>query len=171
VKYDRFGNPYYTCRDLEKHLLKDPSSDIAHFAVVDPGEYNRSVREMCLDWPTLKTYTVDSSLSVEQFDATNQETWNMPESYQTLDIAKWALDQCGTQSQLQRVGEELLLFQERDLFPLLRFLKYMVDTFRQKQVVWGVGRGSSTASYVLYLIGVHRIDSMYYGLDIQEFLK
>jgi hypothetical protein len=27
------------------------------------------------------------------------------------------------------------------------------------------------ASYVLYLLGVHRIDSMYYDLDVGEFLR
>jgi DNA polymerase III alpha subunit len=37
--------------------------------------------------------------------------------------------------------------------------------------VWGVGRGSSVASYVLFLIGVHRIDSMKYNLDYKEFLR
>jgi len=55
--------------------------------------------------------------------------------------------------------------------PLLKWMKYFVDTCRTNRVVWGVGRGSSVASYVLYLIGVHRIDSMKYNLDWQEFLR
>ena len=42
---------------------------------------------------------------------------------------------------------------------------------RDNQVIWGVGRGSSVASYVLYLIGIHKIDSMYYDLPINEFLR
>jgi DNA polymerase III alpha subunit len=46
-----------------------------------------------------------------------------------------------------------------------------VETMRVNNIVWGVGRGSSVASYVLYLIGVHKIDSMYYDLDIEEFLR
>jgi DNA polymerase III alpha subunit len=50
-------------------------------------------------------------------------------------------------------------------------MKYLVDTLRKNIIVWGVGRGSSVASYILYLIGVHRIDSLYYDLDIAEFLK
>jgi DNA polymerase-3 subunit alpha len=60
---------------------------------------------------------------------------------------------------------------ERDLFPLLRYLKYLVDTMRNNNVVWGVGRGSSVASFVLYKMGVHRINSLYYDLDPAEFLK
>jgi DNA polymerase III alpha subunit len=53
----------------------------------------------------------------------------------------------------------------------LRYLKYMVDTLRANNIVWGVGRGSSVASFVLYLLGVHRINSIYYNLDIAEFLR
>jgi DNA polymerase III alpha subunit len=63
------------------------------------------------------------------------------------------------------------MYQERDLFDLLRFLKYLVDTMTEHQVIWGVGRGSSVASYVLYKLGVHRIDSMFYDLDVGEFLR
>ena len=63
------------------------------------------------------------------------------------------------------------MFQERNLFNLLKYLKYLVDIMRDNNVIWGVGRGSSVASYVLYLLGVHRIDSMYYDLDPGEFLR
>jgi DNA polymerase III alpha subunit len=50
-------------------------------------------------------------------------------------------------------------------------MKYVVDTLRNNQVVWGVGRGSSVASYVLFIIGVHKIDSVKYKLPINEFFK
>jgi DNA polymerase III alpha subunit len=109
--------------------------------------------------------------TVEEFDSTLQKNWHMPQEYKVLDIAKYVLDLCQTDAELQRVGQELLLYQERDLFDLLRYLKYLVDTLRKNNVVWGVGRGSSVASYVLFLIGVHRIDSLYYDLNIDEFLK
>ena len=64
-----------------------------------------------------------------------------------------------------------MLFQERNLFDLLRYLKYLVDTLRANHMIWGVGRGSSVASHVLYLLGVHRINSIFYDLDVQEFLR
>jgi DNA polymerase III alpha subunit len=95
----------------------------------------------------------------------------MPQEYKQLDIAAQVLSLCNTESQLQRVGQELLLFQERNLFDLLKYLKYLVDTMKENHLIWGVGRGSSVASYVLYLLGVHRIDSMYYDLDPTEFLR
>ncbi len=52
-----------------------------------------------------------------------------------------------------------------------RYLKYLVDTMKDNKVIWGVGRGSSCASYVLYLLGIHRVDSMFYNLDVEEFLR
>ena len=113
----------------------------------------------------------ESNISVPEFDLRKQATWFMPTEYRDTDIAQYVLDLCSTPEQLQRVGEELLLFQEHGLFDLLRYLRYLVDTMQKNHVIWGVGRGSSVASYVLYLLGVHRIDSMYYDLDPREFLR
>ena len=105
------------------------------------------------------------------FDHLQQSRWHMPEEYKQLDIAEYILSLCDSDAKLQRCGNELLLFQERNLFDLLRYLKYLVDTLTSNHMIWGVGRGSSVASYVLYLLGVHRIDSMFYDLDITEFLR
>jgi DNA polymerase III alpha subunit len=63
------------------------------------------------------------------------------------------------------------MYQERGLMDLLRYLKYLVDVMRANRVVWGVGRGSSVASFVLYKLGVHRINSLHYELDSTEFLR
>jgi len=88
-----------------------------------------------------------------------------------MDIAQYVLDKCNTETELQRAGEELIKFQERDMFILLKYLKYLVDTMRSNNIVWGVGRGSSVASFVLFLLEIHRINSLYYDLSIDEFLK
>ena len=110
-------------------------------------------------------------LTTEAYDHRCQDIWFMPVEYKELDIAAHVLNLCETDAELQRAAEELLLFQERDLFNLLRYLKYLVDVMTTNNLIWGVGRGSSTASYVLYLLGVHRINSMYYELDPREFLR
>ena len=123
--------------------------------------------DQVFDFQQYKELTV----SVYEFDKQNQTSWHMPQDYKDMDIAKWIIEQCKTQPELQRVAEELLLFQERGLFDLLKYLKYLVDTMRDNGVIWGVGRGSSVASYVLYLIGIHKVDSMYYDLPITEFLR
>jgi DNA polymerase III alpha subunit len=123
--------------------------------------------------PALINYDTlnDSEETLEEFDRRLQKTWHMPDEYKNLDIAQHILDLCTSDAELQRCGHELLLYQERDLFNLLRFLKYLVDVMNNNQVIWGVGRGSSVASYVLYKLGVHRINSMFYELDVEEFLR
>lgn len=165
---DNLGQIILEEDDLIDILMTDPEREIKHALVKD---LDLSKVEELIDnihkFVEYKPIDVD----VATFDSVMQSQWHMPEEYQNLDIAQWILDQCQEDHELQRVGEELLLYQERDLFDLLKYLKYLVDTMRDNNVVWGVGRGSSVASYVLYLIGVHRINSMYYNLDVSEFLR
>ena len=170
MNYDRYGQCYTSADELCGMLYEKPDLDLTRFLVESPQQYNNSVRQLYVEFPKLQQYT-PPAVSVEEFHETLQQEWHMPADYKELDIAEWVLTQCKTDQELQRVGQELILYQERDLFDLLRFMKYLVDTLRANNLVWGVGRGSSVASYVLYLLGVHRIDSLYYDLDIAEFLK
>lgn len=170
--YDKFGRPHTTTDELASMLYQTPTLDLGRFFVDDPDQYNGHVSRLFLDFDKLKKFeAIGDDVTIEQFDAEMQKNWYIPKEYADMDIAQWVLSQCKTEAELQRVGQELLLYQERDAFNLLRYMKYMVDTFRKHNVVWGLGRGSSVASYVLYLIGVHKIDSMFYDLNIEEFLK
>ena len=144
-----------------KNLLVDDTVDLETAAMILENvpvfiRYNKAAAEL---------------ISKEEFDHRCQTHWFMPDSYKQLDIAEYIIKLCKTEAELQRVGQELLLYQERDLFDLLRYLKYLVDLMTENRLIWGVGRGSSVASYVLYLLGVHRINSMYYDLDPAEFLR
>ena len=111
-----------------------------------------------------------TEISLKDFDKENQSKWFMPDNY-CPNLIDQLFEQCHTEIQQQRVQQELELFVQHNMFELLFYLKYLVDTMRKHNIVWGVGRGSSVASYVLYLIGVHKIDSIKYELDIKEFLK
>ena len=73
--------------------------------------------------------------------------------------------------QEQRVKDELDAFKKMDMMNLLKFLHFLVTFMKQNKIVWGVGRGSSVASYVLFLLGVHKVNSIQYNLDWQEFLR
>ena len=98
------------------------------------------------------------------------EQWFIPRAYRDMDIEEWIVAQCPEEN-YDRVLRELELFRDNGMVPVLRCMKYVVDTLRENKVVWGVGRGSSVASYVLYLIGVHKIDSVKYSIPIEEFFK
>lgn len=170
MKYDQYGRTHASSDEVCDLLYKNPDLDLSLFLIDDPHDFNKSRDMLHVDIPFLKGYT-DINWSIEEFDTLKQKQWFIPVEYTSMDIAKWLLDQCKEDYELQRVGEELLLYQERDLFALLKYLKYLVDTMRKHNIVWGVGRGSSVSSYVLYLIGIHKIDSIYYQLSIEEFLK
>lgn len=171
MKYNSYGQAYTTQEELCELLYKNPKLDLSRFSVEDALSYNKAVRDLYADTAPLKSFDPIHLLTIEEFDQQQQNNWHMPDQYKKLDIAKWVLDQCATDAELQRCGHELLLFQARNLLTLLQYLKYLVDTLRENKIVWGVGRGSSVSSYVLYKIGVHKIDSLYYDLDPAEFLK
>jgi hypothetical protein len=168
MRTDIYGQQIYTENDLCEIYMQDPNKTLENILV----DKIISISDMLEleNQPKTILYT-ESDLSVSDFDKDLQSKWLMPNSYKNLDIAKYLLDLCSSDAELQRVGQELMLFQERNMFNLLRYLKYLVDTMRTHNIVWGVGRGSSVSSFVLFLIGVHRINSLYYDLSIDEFLK
>ena len=172
MKYDNFGQAYTSSTELCELLYKNPDINLGQFLVEDYDKYNWAVKETFAEFAQVKEYhPLPDDYSADIFHNLKQNSWAMPDEYKQLDIAQWVLDKCSTQDELQRAGKELLLYQERELFPLLKQLKYIVDIWRENNIVWGVGRGSSVASYVLYLIGVHKINSIYYDLEIEEFLR
>lgn len=109
--------------------------------------------------------------SPEEEHASRASTWLIGDEIADLDLAAFFESLCKTEAQRERAREELALFADRGLFPLLRAMICLVSHWRERGVLWGVGRGSSVASFILYLIGVNRIDPMRYGLDIKEFLR
>ena len=172
MKTNKFGEQIYSQEDVCDFLMQ--AGDLSVFDGMFVDNINTEEMANILEHvPAFIDYNkiAREDLTQQDYDHRCQNTWHMPQEYKQLDIAAHVLSLCNTESQLQRVGQELLLFQERNLFDLLRYLKYLVDTMRENHLIWGVGRGSSVASYVLYLLGVHRIDSMYYDLDPTEFLR
>jgi DNA polymerase III alpha subunit len=168
MRTDIYGQQIYNEMELCLLYLQDPNRTIKRALVENDIKFDDVLQ--LENAPELIQYN-KLDMTVEQFDNQMQSNWLMPEQYKTMDIAQYVLNQCQGEAELQRAGEELLLFQERDMFVLLRYLKYLVDTMRENNIVWGVGRGSSVASFVLFLLGIHRINSLYYDLSIDEFLK
>jgi hypothetical protein len=172
MKTDQYGQIIYNEDDLVNMVMRGVTVDRLTGMLVEPGVSLETASAYLEQVPDLiECLFTDADMTVAEFDAVNQNSWHMPDEYKHMDIAEYILSLCDSDAKLQRCGQELLLFQERNLFDLLRYLKYLVDTLRANNMIWGVGRGSSVASYVLYLLGVHRIDSMFYDLDAREFLR
>jgi len=130
----------------------------------------RNIQSFKLFESTCKTHGIKNPFELDVVTA--NITWNMPDEYRSIDIRQHISKTYSlSQEQWARVDIELEEFKQRNLIDLLRFFVYFVNTIRNNNVIYGVGRGSSIASYVLYLLKVHRIDSFKYNLDIKEFLK
>lgn len=170
MKTDQYGQIIYNEEDLCDLVMQGHELDKFDGLIVD-GNLLENAAIIIENIPKFIQYNDLANTSVEEFDHRCQETWLMPTKYKNLDIAEYVLGLCNSDAELQRCGQELMMFQERDLFNLLRYLVFLVDLLKENRVIWGVGRGSSVASYVLFKLGVHRIDSLYYELDPAEFLR
>ena len=173
IKTDELGIPRFTNKDLVD-MIYSGHVDKCHVVLCDPSDdiekFNAAMREQYL--PELTKY-IPLDVDQKTFDGALQSEWFMPDEYKNKDIV-WHVHnvkETYTQEERDRIEEELDAFRERGMFPLLRYMVYLVDYMRENNIVWGVGRGSSVASYVLYLIGVHRIDSIQFDLDWTEFLR
>jgi DNA polymerase III alpha subunit len=166
---DTYSRQIHTEEDAIRLLYKNPELDLTKLNLVDAQQFNNASKLLYTGVELQDNLDLD--ITPYEFHKQNSDTWLMPIEYAELDIAKYLLGLCQTDAQVQRVGNELLMYQERNMFNLLRFLHYFITTLRNNKIVWGVGRGSSVSSYILFLLGVHKIDSIYYDLDISEFLR
>lgn len=171
MKTNMYGQAILSSDDLRELLLQ--GKNIGHLNVIrddDIGLYEQFQGELLrrtfifLDAPE-ETQTFDD------FHLEHADEWIFPTEYQKIDVHKWLLDRCTTEEEINRINEEYALYSERDLIMLLRLFIFLIDYMRENNFIWGVGRGSSVSSYILYKIGVHRVNSLKYKLDINDYLK
>lgn len=168
MNIDQFGNVYRNSREIIDLLYDNPEIDFSNVNITDKDELEKFINSVRACDTNTK---LPNQFISDKTDLNRQSNWFIPEEYQTLDIEALLLGLCQTDLELQRVQEELELFKQHNFLPVLKTLKYLIDTFRKNNVLWGVGRGSSVASYCLFLLGVHKINSIQYQLDIKEFIK
>jgi DNA polymerase III alpha subunit len=152
---------------MEKHLADEQigiellyrGQDLSDVAFDDIDLFNKFATELEV------SPISDISLISKEF--------NIPQHYKELDVEKYIHDKLVQRDpdEIGRVEMELEMYKERGLFPVLQLLIWIVDTMRKHNLVWGVGRGSSVSSYLLYILGIHKVNSYKYGLDIKEFLR
>jgi len=169
MKHDKYSNPIFDQDDVFNLIYQNYEFSVDNTLLIEKRTDDIKQLENQLGFKFLESY--ETHFEISDYDKACQSNWNMPEEYKLYDIVDWLYCQCKTAEQKDRVTEELKAFAERDMIMLLKWLKYFVDTCRKNNIVWGVGRGSSVSSYVLYIIGVHKIDPLRYNLDWQDFLR
>ena len=169
IKTNNFGDCVYTEQDALDLLYTDPNFDISKLFFESTEQYNHTVKALGSNLPEIKNAPKRTNL--KEFDLKNCEQWWMPEKYYNINVLDWLLDKCQSDEEKTRVQKEYALFEKKKFGRVLQFLIYFVDTLRNNNVVWGVGRGSSVASFCLFLIGIHKINPLLYNLDYTEFLR
>jgi len=174
MKTDSLGIPRFSNRNL-LDMIYSGHADKVHVVLCDPSDdvdkFNAAMEEQGFN--KLQKY-IPLDVDQKTFDGVCQSEWFMPNEYKDINVYEYVLGKAETpcpQHVQDRIWQELDAFRERGMEDLLRYMIYLVDFMRENDIVWGVGRGSSVASYVLYLIGVHRINSIQYDLDWREFLR
>lgn len=164
---DKFKNPIFSSADVFDILYSDNISALSTITVESSPEIEKLENTAGIQL----SKSTPVNLSIDDFDKTQQSAFFMPSEYYSFDIKQFCISKCTTQDEILRVLEELDAFKNHNMMGILQWLKYFVDTCTEQNVYWGVGRGSSVASFVLYLLGVHKINSIKYKLDWREFLR
>jgi DNA polymerase III alpha subunit len=174
MKTDNLGIPRFSNRDLID-MIYSGNADKVHVVLCDKNDDVDQFNNVCEEQGINKLQKyIPLDVDQKTFDGVCQSEWFMPDEYKDINVYEYVLGKAETpcpQHVQDRIWEELDAFRERGMKDLLRYMIYLVDYMREHNIVWGVGRGSSVASYVLYLIGVHKINSIQYDLDWREFLR
>ncbi len=167
---DIFGRKALSANDFFALLMS--GKKLRHVIIEDSEEFTlfKEHQDNILRVPIIfENPLCEGDLEVELVKRSDE--WLFPDEYKKIDVLEWLLQKCNTELQKERVRYEFKLYQKHDLIVLLQFFIYLIDYMRENKFLWGVGRGSSLASYILYLIGTHRVDSLKYNLDINDFLR
>jgi DNA polymerase III alpha subunit len=108
----------------------------------------------------------------------NPETfeWTIPKKYLDLDVAELCINaleekKLNSDVYIERLSWELLQMETKDMHQFVRCLLYVTHRFKEDGVLWGVGRGSSCASLIMYLLGINKVDPVKYNIPAEEFFK
>lgn len=167
MEINEYSQPVYTVDEIIEFQVNGIFGTIITDDVHEIEKLKKSGKNIS----NIRLVPPTEGLSVEEFHERCTNTWNVPDKYLSMDIEKYILEQCTEPEEVHRVREELVLYNELDIVNVLKLMKYIVDTLRENNIVWGVGRGSSVSSYCLYKLGVHKVNSIKYELDISEFLR
>lgn len=117
---------------------------------------------------------VKTELNFDKFDF----DYKIPDSYKVINLRSYFFGlgylkygQELDQVVLDRIEAELLEIEKRKLQNFFRTLIYIIDTLKSNKIIYGVGRGSSCACYLLFLLDLHKVDCIKYEIPMGEFFK
>lgn len=147
---------------------------------IDKDIYSTSINHEISNFNKLNP---NSKICVKELNEELDLSWNIPEEYKNIDIRQFIANKLlletekklfsdeDIEARISRIDTEISLYEKYEIVEILKTLIYIVDTFNKHKMIWGTGRGSSCSSYLLYLIGLHDVDSVKYDLEVTEFFR
>jgi DNA polymerase III alpha subunit len=161
VKFDPTGTALLSKQGIIELAYQDRINDAVFFWQdnTEKQQYE-SVCEYLDNWPFQRAEPQP-----------NNRNWFTPSEYQKIDLEKYILDRCKNTEEIARAKQELAYTKQLDSEHIFKHLIYLVDTWRAQNRVWGIGRGSSVSCFLLYAIGLNKINPLDYDIDCHEFFK
>lgn len=168
---DEYGRVVLSTENVVEAMLSGEDVSGCYLKNSDDVElYNSSCKEFGVDPKVFKNKTSKNE-NLENYFERLSETWLIPKEYRNIDIVEYLTSRCKNDREKVRLAQELEEFLKRDQAIIINLMIYLVDVMRKNDVVWGVGRGSSVACFVLYLIGINKVNPLDYDIDYKEFFK
>lgn len=173
--------------DLEDRIITDGGDVVFKYDfflnIARSGEVFTNFK--ALDHPEIKMYNFrkgGSPIEIWKDDGEalgpDEETfkWIIPDEYASLDLVWESINRMNKlgltdPTYHDRLSYELTEMDKRGMFPFVRCVLYVVDVLKKNNIVWGVGRGSSCASLVLFVLGINKVDPVKYDIPVKEFIK
>ena len=117
-------------------------------------------------------YLLDNKITKYEENETSVDlSYNIPKKYLEMDLDEKIQKIIEEESEIGqiRIQNEYLEFKRRNLESFLKTIIYIIDEFKNNNVVYGIGRGSSCASYLLFKLGLHSVDCLKYNIPMHEF--
>lgn len=170
-KIDEYGDIHIDIEDVIQGLLE---GTVPSNVYVDNNNEIEKYRKSCQQsnkTPLKLLNPIEHHLPPKEYLLSKSKSWMVPEEYFNIDIIDYLLERCSNEIEQIRMVNEMNEFINRDQVEILHVLIYLIDEMNKHNIVWGVGRGSSVACFIFYLIGLNRINPLDFDIDYKEFFK
>lgn len=170
LKYNKYNQIVLSSKELRELLLQGKSINNLIVDIDNDIELYFKYKDDII-CNNAKLIANNEEIDLNDFYENCSNQWNIPKEYDSINVKEWLYKKCINNEQISRVYYEYNLYEDKGLVQILKLFIFLVDYMRKNNFIWGVGRGSSVNSYILYLIGIHKINSLFYNLQIEDFLK
>jgi DNA polymerase III alpha subunit len=165
----------YEDKDNNRILMRDGTTVVSSF------EYARRLHRETLGEHVKCLSDRDSELYeyINSESITYDESTEEPKPHKTTEFSKDEIESMikeypryiDSDDFNKRLKTELDFFTKYDKLDFIADLMALIIRFKEDGIIWGVGRGSSCSSLIMYIIEVNDINPLEYNIPFSEMSK